>query len=271
MPIYALCPDGRKHVSTDFRRARHTRPECGYAGVADPNADVLAPDDVGLWRLDLETDQSVLIVSVAQAAAIPYPYGDIGYCLHWFNHMAVNTSGTRVAFLHRWRPPGTGGWGTRMFVVNLDGSGLAPVICNRRGHVSHFVWRDESHIMAYARIGDGEAGYHLVNAESGEAERLALENPDGHFSFMPGNRDWILNDTYPHGKGQRVQTLCVQHLHTGRKVDLGSFPYPESPQYEGQLRCDLHPRISQDGRLAVFDSAHNGGRQIYLAEVPDLN
>lgn len=42
---------------------------------------------------------------------------------------------------------------------------------------------------------------------------------------------------------------------------------------DGQSRILPMPiyALCPDGRLAVFDSAHNGGRQIYLAEVPDLN
>ena len=107
-------------------------------------------------------------------------------------------------------------------------------------------------------------------ADTGKAERLPLENPDGHFSFIPGRPDWILNDTYPHGDGERLQTLFVQHLPSGRTIEIGSFPYPESPRYAGQLRCDLHPRVSQDGKLIAFDSAHNGGRQIHLAHISAL-
>ena len=36
------------------------------------------------------------------------------------------------------------------------------------------------------------------------------------------------------------------------------------------LHCDLHPRWSRDGQLAIFDSIHEGTRQIYVAHVGEL-
>ena len=52
---------------------------------------------------------------------------------------------------------------------------------------------------------------------------------------------------------------------TGRRIELGSFHSPE--EYTGEWRCDLHPRSSPDGRLVSIDSAHRGGRQIYLLDI----
>src|SRR3954467_6862656 len=52
-PIYAISPDGRWAIAPDFRRLQDMRPGYGYAGVPDPNRDDPAPDDAGLWRVDL--------------------------------------------------------------------------------------------------------------------------------------------------------------------------------------------------------------------------
>ena len=49
-PIYAISPDGRTAISPDFRRLHDTRPGYGYAGVPDPNKDVLAPGGFQRWR-----------------------------------------------------------------------------------------------------------------------------------------------------------------------------------------------------------------------------
>ena len=36
------------------------------------------------------------------------------------------------------------------------------------------------------------------------------------------------------------------------------------------LHCDLHPRWTADGKRAVFDSIHEGTRQIYAVNVAAL-
>lgn len=66
-------PDGSWAVSTDFRRSNDTRPGYGYVGIPNPNSDVLAPEDVGIWKVDLATGERDLLISVPQAAEIPNP------------------------------------------------------------------------------------------------------------------------------------------------------------------------------------------------------
>ena len=98
MPIYAL--EGRPvhwAVSTDFRRLNDTRPGYGYVGIPDPNQNVLEPDDVGVWKMDLQSGKSELIYSVAQAAAVPNPHNDTDGLKHYFNHLLVSTDGSQLS------------------------------------------------------------------------------------------------------------------------------------------------------------------------------
>ncbi len=112
-PVYALGPDGLWAVSTDFRRLNDTRSGYGYVGIPDPNSDVLAPEDVGIWKVDLTTGGRHLLISVAQAATIPNPHSETEGMKHYFNHLLVSPDGSRLIFLHRWRnPSGSGGFGT---------------------------------------------------------------------------------------------------------------------------------------------------------------
>ena len=86
---------------------------------------------------------------------------------------------------------------------------------------------------------------------------------DGHCSYLPGN-EWVLNDAYP--DADRMQRLYLYHVPTGRRVELGDLYSP--PRYDGEWRCDLHPRSSPDGRRVVVDSAHDGnGRQMHILDI----
>ena len=123
-PVYGLAPDGRTAVGPDFRRLNDMRPGYGYEGIPDRYADQLAPAATGIHTVDLDTGETRQIISVADAAAVPYPHGDLSPAKHYFNHLLFNPDGTRFIFLHRWRTPGIAGMRTRMFTANTDGPDL---------------------------------------------------------------------------------------------------------------------------------------------------
>ena len=264
-PIYTISPDGRWAVAPDFRRVNHMRPGYGYTGLPDPNQEVLAPDDSGIFRVDLETGEHNPIVTLADVAQIPFPHADLSTAKHYFNHLLFNTDGSRFEFLHRWRMEGLASFGTRMLTVAPDGTDLRVV--DDYGHTSHFIWRDEKHILAWARHPSHGDAFYLYEDGTREVEvvGLGVMTKNGHCTYLPGN-EWILNDTYP--DAERRQEVYLYHVPSGDKVSLGSFHAPEP--YTGEWRCDTHPRFSPDGTKVVIDSAHGGnGRQLYLIEVGD--
>ncbi|WP_147400013.1 hypothetical protein [Bacteroides ovatus] len=118
---------------------------------------------------------------------------------------------------------------------------------------------------------------------------------DGHPMTNPINDDWCINDTYPNKDG--IRTLMLYNFVTNQRVDLGTFKRlmdkPDMTLAEkyftgvdskilssisqeelaftrSGLHCDLHPRWSRNGQQAVFDSIHEGTRQIYVAYVGEL-
>jgi hypothetical protein len=265
-PFYAVRPDGRTAVAPDFRRINDMRPGYGYAGLPDPQAEVLAPEDSGIYSLDLETGEREWIVSLAQVAAMAYPHADLSTAKHYFNHLLFNTDGMRFEFLHRWRLEGQRGFGTRMLTAALDGARVRVV--DDYGHTSHFIWRDPSHILAWAYHPSHESAFYLYEDGSREVQVVGKDvmTVNGHCTYLPGN-EWILNDTYP--DSERLQHLYLYHVATGQRISLGDFLAPEP--YRGEWRCDLHPRSSPDGHTVVIDSAHGGnGRQLYLIEVGEI-
>lgn len=260
-PIYAVSPDGRWAVATDLRRLADTRPGYGYNGIPDPNRDVLAPQDAGIWRVDLETGRQDLLISLADVAKIPFPGRDLRPAKHWFNHLLVNPDGTRFEFLHRFKEPGARAHVTRMFTAAPDGSDLRVIDSN--GVTSHFIWRDPQHILAWSK--QAKPGFYVFEDSRGGKNELVgpgMPTGDGHCTYLPGNQ-WVLCDSYP--DRNRNQTLYLYHVPTNRVVPLGHFFLPK--EYAGEWRCDLHPRFSRDGRSVTIDSPHQGGRQIYLIDI----
>ena len=263
-PIYTLSPDGRTAIGADFRRINHMRPGYGYAGIPDPNYNTLAPDDAGIYGVDLVTGEANLLISIAQVAAIPNPHKDLGEARHYFNHLLFNTDGSRFIFLHRWRFGGPG-FGTRMMTAAAGGSKIYGV--DQYGYTSHFIWRDPQHILAWARHPSHQDAFYLFRDRTQDVEVIGagVMKLNGHCTYL-ADTNWILNDTYPVARGEgKVQELYLYNAASAERTELGEFA--AFPEYEGEWRCDLHPCSSPDGKLITIDSAHGGkGRQIYLLE-----
>jgi Tol biopolymer transport system component len=250
-------------VTLNYSRVHRTRPGYGYARVPDPWADQPAPAEDGIYLLDLDTGSSRLIVSLDQVAQLA-PTEDMEGAEHWFNHLQFSPLGRRFIFLHRWRAGG-GGWRTRLYTADADGGQI--VLLGREGMVSHFDWRDDEHILAWSRHG-GQDGYHLYRDRSDEVQVVGAEvlDCDGHCSYSPDRR-WILTDTYP-DRERSERTLILYHPETGARVDVGRFY--SAPEIGGEIRCDLHPRWSRDGRQVCIDSIHEGERQMYVVDVSSV-
>jgi len=261
-PVYTVSPDGRWALYPDFRRLNDCRPGYGYAGLPDPNRENPAPEDSGIWRMDLETGERDLLISIASIASEAPAGTDWKGAKHWFNHLLISPDGSRFIFLHRWSKAGRG-FSTRLLTANPRGKEL--YVLDPRGRTSHFIWRDPGHVLAWAWHPSRGDRFYLFQDRTDRVEVVAPDvmTVNGHCSYLPDKR-WILNDTYP--DRERRQHPYLYHIPSGRRYPLGHFYLP--PEYRGEWRCDTHPRFSPDGRKVAFDSPHGGeGRQIYLIDI----
>ena len=267
--VYAVSPNGKSAVSLDFGRVNDVRPGSGYAGLEDLYAGDLAPQDTGVFHVDLLSGESKLIIPIADIVRMgAIPYAELGI-KHYFNHLLFSPDGSRFIALHRWRYP-NGKRLTRLITANPDGSDIRFVIPN--GYASHFIWRDPQHILSQSRkwLGHDEwSNYLFEDKEGGTVEHVGLGVIDfrGHLSYLPGN-EWILNDTYPQGP-ERFQTPHLYHVNSNRRIDLGYFHLPKV--YTGEWRVDTHPRFSPDSQWVCIDAPHgNEGRQLQLIDISSI-
>ncbi len=277
LPVYSLSPDGKWAVTPDFARIDYCRSGYGYSGIDDPCKTEKAPAGSGIWRMNLVTGEHKLIFSIADAVAQKHPTIDLTQKWNWFNHLLIAQDSKRLIFLHRWRDEvdiprekKAGGFTTRMFTINLDGT--EPYILEPSGVVSHFIWRDPKHLVAWAKP-DAEPAARVIVYEDQTRNYTKLGpeqiTVDGHMTYLPhANNEWLLCDTYP-DPVRREQHPFLYHIPTDKKVPLGHFFEPRD--YKGEFRCDLHPRSSNDGKKVTIDSVHGGnGRQLYLIDVSGL-
>ena len=60
----------------------------------------------------------------------------------------------------------------------------------------------------------------------------------------------------------------LYEVRSNRNVSLGFYRSEEI--LRGEIRCDLHPRWTPDGRELTIDAVPDGDRQIYLIDVADV-
>lgn len=117
----------------------------GYIGISDRYATEDVPKGTGIFKGNIKSGSSELLVSLHDVAAAGNP-GIIrtGYP-HYITHLVLNPSGSRIAFLHRFRVP-DGGESTRLMTVGADGSQIR---CLAKGFLSHFDWMDDESIFIW--------------------------------------------------------------------------------------------------------------------------
>ena len=266
-PIYAVSPNGKEAVGLDFSRVNSTRPGYGYCGIQYDWEGRECPHNDGIYRIGLQTGMNRLIVALKEAAAIQHKDSMDGGGRHWFNHLLYNPDGSRFIFLHRWyrNPEGKGGWSTRMLTCDRNGGNIHVVADHNM--VSHFIWRDPKHILAWSKQPEIGDRFWLYTDQSDEKEIIGdgVFKTDGHCTYSPDGQ-WILADTYPNK--ERLQNLKLYRPSDGKVVQIGKFYLP--PELKGQMRTDLHPGWSRDGKYICIDSAHTGHRQMILLDVGDI-
>lgn len=271
-PIYTLSPDGSFGLSLDFERVQFFRPGYGYPSESTKEDWEKAPGDQGIFKVDLRSGKSKLIISNERVACMPRERGSVADNYHWFNHLLISPAGDRFFFLDRSRPvlSPSHPYVTRALTADVDGQDIYPL--NDEGSFSHFIWKGNDTITAWAAPDEGgpNAFYEFQDGTK-KCKQIGKDvmTSNGHITYVPDTRyEWILNDTYPRGE-ERQQELYLFHVPTGRKITLGKFHEPAI--FRGEWRCDLHPRCDRQGKRVFFDSTHEDDkRQMYMIDISGI-
>ncbi len=290
MPVYVVAPSSAYALCVDYRRLYITHETIGYSEVGGPFNLTAAPADDGIHRMELDTGSIRLLVSYRDLCRF-HPRASMDNALHWVSHIEINPSSTRVLFLHRWteRVKDETCFLHRLITMNPDGSDMRLLECSDHPlpqlaadfdpeavgtfdyekseyQISHPLWQDDQHIIVWGPHA-GNIHYHLYEDRTdGRVEvvgaNVLVEN--GHMTFSPSNKRWLLSDTYPDDK-THARFLFLYDMQTGQRHDLGSFF--ADPGLSKENRCDLHPRWSRDGKQVCIDSVHESVRQMYVIDV----
>ena len=269
--VSAVSHNGKWALSLTYGRTGRLRKVVGYGAAKDPNPDNPAPDNDGVFLMDLTTGKSTLAVSIAEVhGRLVKKYPLLKGRHMWFNHTVFNKNDTKFFFLARANMPPKGRRKTAMFTANLDGSELREVVPFDK-EVSHFDWRNDREIIATFKI-EGTGRKHVLFTD-GQADYKVIGEGfldfDGHCSFSP-DRNWIVTDRKY--RSTMDQALLLYNLQTKQKVELCRCGMKDRKYMSGDIRCDFHPRWSRNGDQICFDAIEpeNATRQLHIAYIKGL-
>lgn len=248
-PIYDVSRDGAFALTHNFERMRHGK-STNYVGFPDRYEDQIAPAEIGIEKMDMNTGRVEFLISLERMAKIAFPNGYKGKTNLFFFREGWNPSGTRfIAFLKNAdRPVLTTGWS-----ISADGQDVRYFY----NIPSHHAWLDDQTIL--------EGRYFSIYKDdgSGKQHRVAdVGNVDFDPTVLPGGQ-WFLLDTYPL---QGYQYIVLYHRPTNLFVPLAKLK--NTAQVGTDYRIDIHARTTRDGRTVCIDASHEGlGRQMYLIPI----
>lgn len=258
-PTYAINQFATKIVSLDFDNLERCRKGYGY----DFKLGGARATEATLDIHDLKTEMAIELVSSQSLRSINYQSSmDDEGTFHYFNHVHFNPSGSRILFFHIWNTRNRRY--VRALTINPDGSEIRDVTgCN---HVSHYWWLNDHEILLYCSHLKFGLGFYVYNQNGQFVRRLDKNIPslDGH--PCSHQHPWFVSDSVVNKNFER--DLWLYNLKTENRVSLAKFFSP--PRFSGSIRCDLHPRLSQDGRFIAVDSAHTGHRQIIVLDISSV-
>lgn len=258
-PIYSINKTGELGISLDFVRLQRLRPGYGYSDLAEKNKGEYAPNDNGLYLVNMKSGLGDLVFSLAAAASVD-PVDTMIDAEHYFNHVLWSPCGMKFFFMHLWRSE-SGKRFNRAFVYDVVTSKAS--LINGGVAVSHHCWVNETKLIVFSN-----GNYRVIDIYGSDisiiGEGMLLE--DGHPSMCPTSKQWFVTDTYP--DRLREQNLVIFDLERSNVIRVGSFYSPI--KYKGEVRCDLHPRWDRSGNRICFDSAHSGERKLCVVDLDGL-
>lgn len=266
--IDTVSEDGRLATSFSYERLNVLMPGYGYPYCHDgAYLEQKAPAETGLFLIDMSTGERRLLLSLEQLSGeSDSPLAALES--HYVTHSEFSKDGRYISFMHRHIGQDYRKRTSRLMVYDLQsGEHFA---LPTTGMVSHYCWNNRNQIVCYCSVAEGDA-HVLFDIPSGKYRPILLNklNVDGHQSMV--NDSIFVTDTYPDAR--RMATLWAVDMEHDVRTELAYLHSPKQFQTQDEHRhiaCDLHPRMSPDGRFVCFDSVHTGHRALcvmpYLAE-----
>lgn len=256
--LYDIDPLFKYGLSVNFSRLQRLRPGYGYSDLPDSTVKENAPEQDGIFYVDIATGETELLVTLKELAQ--GINGDDQH--HYINHISISPDGKRFMFFHIRTALGNSMWRTRLCVYDIADKELKCL--EEELIVSHYCWKDSNKILI-TLVGGRYFLYDVSTMAKTELRYPELSH-DGHPVYMRDSRT-ILTDTYPLENSMQ-HLFCVDEYDGQGRMIAKLY---SDPRLYLEKRCDLHPRVTPDDRFVTVDSTFSGCKKsIVLFKIDGL-
>ena len=283
-----VAPSGTDFLAINYGRLARLRPVTGYAGALDETEGTFAPDNDGIFKIDIKTGKSHLLVSYKEIAKhlskgsykqlengrwTPVPKSeivdpenqpDISKAQLYINHTLWSRNNRKIYFIARGKEGKHNIWIDAPCTINADGTGLTLHSTSIGGHPE---WAKGNQIIGENQgrqaIYDVSKKRILENKLIGD--KTILPKPGGDVSLSP-NGKWFVNGHSSDDRKNNIYTIVRLADEAYRRSDT----FSRGPYTKGDLRIDPAPRWNRDNNeILVSGWTKEGSRQLFIIKVTD--
>jgi hypothetical protein len=259
-----VAQSGDAFLALNYGRLARLRLVTGYAGLSDWSESDNAPNNDGIFKIDVDSGKRTLLVSYRQLRdMVRDDFADIQQYGLFINHTLWNRPSERIYFYLRANFRSSLPKVDVPFTINSDGSGLT-----RHQYIGgHPEW-DRGNILMGAD-GDRQIRYDTSSKRIVGTLGAAGSFPDpgGDVAWSP-NGEWFING---HKRKDLKQTFFTlfrepdQRVIQTRGFSIGDF-------LSGELRIDPAPRWNRDSSKILFGAfdPKSETRQLFLLKIHGL-
>jgi hypothetical protein len=252
-----VAQNGGWFLGINYARMARLRPVTGYPGARDWTVGVAAPENDGIFKVNVATKEKQLLISFKQLAdSLRAKFPEVDGKDLFINHTLWNRDSDRIYFFVR----GDFDLPKRCnipCIINPDGTGLKTLGMFIGGHPE---W-GPGHRM----IGESDRKQIIFDTDEmkivgqiGTPEIIA--KPGGDVALSP-NGEWFVNGSGDGGKNYYV----VMRLSDGVWVKSKGF---DQGRFRGDLRLDPGPLWNRDStQILVPGQDETATRQLYIITI----
>ena len=255
---------GGAFLGINYGRLARLRRVTGYPEAFDWTAGQNAPDNDGIFLVDVRSGEKQLLVSFRELAELVRPWNpDVDKASLYINHTLWNRGDDRIYFFLRGRYKSSSMWVNVPCTIKPDGTGLTVHSTFIGGHPE---WAEGYLII-------GTEGNRQVLYDVDKKEIVGQLGPPDVFPYPEGDialspdGNWFVNGF---ASEDRKNYYTVLRWSDGAHVRTGSFS--RGPYRRGDLRIDPAPRWNRtNDAILVPGWTDDGTRQLFIIRIRENN